>query len=189
MKKQNSLRNLLGVTQQEIAMLLNVSRGQWSMYECGRRDLPTHAVQLLAEIVAHLQSSGTAPAKDNKQQALAESRRVQLEHLLRENQFERLLLEKKRCALEKQQQSDAVRKQLAEFIRQRSVADKYSNARPLVSPKVLGKNFEQDCDAQLLRYEIRLELLSLEKLLLESKLQKINAPNVNTAFRPIDAKE
>lgn len=49
------IRELLGMKQEEIALLLEVTRSQWAMYELGKRDLPTAAKLKLAEMLAFVQ--------------------------------------------------------------------------------------------------------------------------------------
>lgn len=40
MKKNSTLRTMLGFSQMEMAELLNVNRSTYSMFELGKRDLP-----------------------------------------------------------------------------------------------------------------------------------------------------
>ena len=56
MKKERNVSSLLGVNQQDAAMLLGVSRSLWSMYELGRRDISLPVKQLLAELLTYVQS-------------------------------------------------------------------------------------------------------------------------------------
>lgn len=49
------IRELLGIKQEEIALLLEITRSQWAMYETGKRDLPTAAKLKLADILAFVQ--------------------------------------------------------------------------------------------------------------------------------------
>ena len=43
MKYEATLQQLLGLKQDDIAMILQVTRGQWSMYVLGKRNLPAKA--------------------------------------------------------------------------------------------------------------------------------------------------
>ena len=47
--KRTSIRSLLGITQQEAAIILKVSRSQLSLYELNLRDLPTDAMLKLSQ--------------------------------------------------------------------------------------------------------------------------------------------
>jgi transcriptional regulator with XRE-family HTH domain len=57
MKSTTTIKNLLGLTQEEIAMVLGITRGQWSMSEIGRRDIPLAAKQLLAALLSNTQKA------------------------------------------------------------------------------------------------------------------------------------
>ena len=57
MKKDNAIRDLLGVSQEDLALLLNVTRSQLAMYELGKRDLPVAVKVKLATMLKLLQES------------------------------------------------------------------------------------------------------------------------------------
>ena len=63
MENKKSIRSLLGFKQEELALLLKVSRSQLSLYELGKRSLPLHAMEKLALLVSQLQN----PAVENEQ--------------------------------------------------------------------------------------------------------------------------
>jgi len=48
MRKRPELKKLLGLTQEEMAMLLRISTGQWKMFKSGMRDIPLDAKLHLA---------------------------------------------------------------------------------------------------------------------------------------------
>ncbi|MEO6177051.1 MAG: hypothetical protein ABIP27_17995 [Flavobacterium circumlabens] len=51
MKKEKNVGALLGIPQEEMAILLQVTRAQWSMFLSGKRSLPTAAVLKLTEML------------------------------------------------------------------------------------------------------------------------------------------
>jgi len=53
MRTHNEIRKSLGLTQEQMAMLLGVSRSQLAYYELGRRDLPPKAWTVMRELVTH----------------------------------------------------------------------------------------------------------------------------------------
>ncbi len=63
MGDQKSISALLGFKQEELALILQVSRSQLSLYELGKRSLPLHAMEKLALLVSQLQN----PAVENEQ--------------------------------------------------------------------------------------------------------------------------
>lgn len=59
MEKDRKIRELFGMKQEDMAMLLQVTRTQWSMYEIGERDLPPAAVNQLASMLAFIHQAET----------------------------------------------------------------------------------------------------------------------------------
>jgi transcriptional regulator with XRE-family HTH domain len=51
MNHKTSIREILGITQEKLAILIGVSRSQLSLYEIGKRSLPRNATINLAEIL------------------------------------------------------------------------------------------------------------------------------------------
>ena len=49
---KNNISTSLGLKQQELAQLLQVSRSQLSLYELGKRSLPIHAMEKLTIMLA-----------------------------------------------------------------------------------------------------------------------------------------
>lgn len=175
MKKQNTIRTLLGVTQEDIAMLLGVSRGQWSMYEIGRRDLPLAAKQLLAELLTHLQSPETIN-KGLSQFIQQDPQKLQLlERLLCENKYQQLRIARKITALEKKHAAKLKTLQVVDFITHRPQHKSAFVAALFQSmTRKASQSFETESTVLLIQYKLRQELLVHEKLLLESKLKKLN---------------
>jgi transcriptional regulator with XRE-family HTH domain len=57
MKHDKTIKNLLGLSQEEISMILGISRIQWAMYETGRRDIPLAAKKQLGALLANTQKA------------------------------------------------------------------------------------------------------------------------------------
>lgn len=57
MKRKRTIRAILGLTQIEIAMILNISRSQWSLYELNLRNLPSAPSMLLFEVMAYMENN------------------------------------------------------------------------------------------------------------------------------------
>ena len=55
MEKKDTLKSLLGIGQEQIAVLLGITRSQWAMYEIGKRNLPLHAALELTKILHYMQ--------------------------------------------------------------------------------------------------------------------------------------
>ncbi len=173
MRNKSFIRTLLGVTQMEMAMLLQTTRSQWAMYELGERSLPLHAQQLLAELLTHQQAnkemSKSLPGP-TEQQLLQQQQK--LERLLRENEFKQSLLAHKIRVLEQKQEARLKLLPISDFLKNRQVAGK-SNARHEGMAYKMGKTLEINDAGILMAFELKQELLDAEKKVLDSKIVKI----------------
>ena len=78
MKKQENIKELLGMKYEDMAMLLQINLSQWAMYATGKRDLPLNAKLKLVEMLTFLKQ------KDNKIYGSKESDKM---HQLKLAQF------------------------------------------------------------------------------------------------------
>lgn len=181
MKKEHTLRTLLGLTQEDCAMLLGVTRSQWSMFELGQRDLPLAAKQLLTELLTHLQSPET---KANRHPAEAQQEVAKiavLERMLRENEYERLRLAKKINAITKKYEATIQQLKLVDYMAQRTTSKGSYEMLHLNSlARSAAKTIDTDGAGVLLQLQIKQEGLELEQLLLESKWRKLSSNVENT---------
>lgn len=78
MEKDKNIREILGLQQQEIAILLKVTRSQWSLYEIGKRDLPIAAKLKLAEMLAFMQKSDAKSEENYPHLKIQEQKRLKV---------------------------------------------------------------------------------------------------------------
>lgn len=120
MKKQSSITALLGLRQQDVAMLLQVHPSQWSMYESGKRDLPLAAKQLLAEILTYLKApETTAKSLSQTKQQQTKQGQQYFEQLLLENEYQQQRLAKELAKLMKKRAAETSLLQLVDFLKSR----------------------------------------------------------------------
>lgn len=102
MEKDKKIRELLGLRQEDMALLLRVTRSQWAMYEIGKRDLPLVAQLKLAEILAFIQEPKN-DAVDNFVDLESEGVKTKkvFENLKLINKHRQILTEYKLKAIEK----------------------------------------------------------------------------------------
>lgn len=103
MKKRETIRQELGITQEVMAALLNIKRSQLAMYELGERDLPTTAMVLLAEMQLFLQSS--VAKRDIKPKIAPEKKRQFLIMQHSKNQYQKEKISREIKAIEKKHQA------------------------------------------------------------------------------------
>lgn len=173
MKRENELRKLLGISQIEMAMLLQISRSQWSMFEIGQRDLPLAAKQLLAELLQYLQTTeAQAKAPNPKTQTALQK---ELEAQLRENEYQRLLIAQRTAFYEKKYHQELRAWQLSEFLKTRKHHKKFKQIPHLIT--MTQKTVPPPPPENLIlwqHHQHKQELLELERLLLESQYRKVN---------------
>jgi transcriptional regulator with XRE-family HTH domain len=175
MKKQHPIRTLLSLKQEEIAMLLGISRARWGMYEIGKRDLPLPAMQLLAEMLTYEKESNpiAKPTSDKQQQ---ERQYQELECLLRKNEYQQLLLERKMAVTQKKQKAQLGLSSLVGFLNNRKAKD--------TDPKSMyfgnfARKAQQTPAADhatiLMQQELKKEVLQFEKKCIEAKLREYDS--------------
>lgn len=175
MKKTNTLRALLGITQAEAAMLFKVTRSQWSMFELGLRDLPLAARTLLAEALAYMQALGEE-LKEGAESARHEvEKKGLLETLLRENEYQFQSVVRKMDAARKKYKNSMATLQLTGFFAQKT--DKVTAHSPGILQKLVkkaSKALSENSPVLLMEYELKKEALELERLILDSSLRKLS---------------
>jgi transcriptional regulator with XRE-family HTH domain len=118
MKKKETIRQELGITQEAMAALLNIRRSQLAMYEIGKRDLSTTARVLLAEMQLFLQSLETQ--SEMKSKTTLENKQQLLAKFLLENQYKKEKVARKIEEIEKKQRSHRNALLLVQHIESRS---------------------------------------------------------------------
>ncbi|WP_291131538.1 helix-turn-helix domain-containing protein [Flavobacterium sp. UBA7682] len=173
MEKRDNIRELLGITQLEMAMLLKISRAQWSMYESGKRSLPTAALILLGNIKMQLMNS---EARDFKALPSAihqenEKRKV-LEALLKENQYQLLKVTRKIATSSKKYEAHIRMLQLTDFL-----ASSQEITEPMINTlKAIETTAKKGIDKTglpLLKFRIHQAILEKEALVLKAALDEI----------------
>jgi transcriptional regulator with XRE-family HTH domain len=106
MRKGKPTCKELGLKQEELAVLLNISKGQLAMFETGKRDLPIAAMQKLAPMLQFVQEESLKSGSAEVMKFQAADKKKVLAHLLKENQYKQKLLERKLEIAEKKFQSN-----------------------------------------------------------------------------------
>ena len=172
MKNSKNIRDILGVTQEDLANLLKVTRTQLSMYELGKRDLPATAKEQLAKILQYMQE------KQLKQDSTTMLMKTQmlhqkkvLEHMLQTNQYKQLLLEKKKKAIEKKYYTNLSALQLMQFLEKEHVKHEVRMAKLVkVIKNKATTEVEKNGLAVLTKFHIEKEVLLAEEKMLRKFL-------------------
>lgn len=174
MKKDTTHSSLLGFTQGQMALLLNVHPTQWSMYESKKRNLPLKAKQLLAEMLGFLkfEDKGTKVRQHLIEQE--ELNKKYLEKQLRKNEDDQYVIGKKIALAERKYNSNITVIGLADYLTKHPTTKEVIDIELLES--IVWKaeyTLEKSGLAHLTELRLKEELLQQEKLLLHSQLQKI----------------
>ena len=165
MKKD--LKSIMGLTQEETAMLLGISRVQWAHFTDGRRDIPTSAKVKLAEVLSTIQKNKSKP-KEVTEIIATEKKKAKegLQQELKAIQLKEIELEKKIKKInEVRKEAFAALEVVAylEFKEQTSMA-KFIKTRALNSLKKYNLQQLQDL-------ELKKESLEMLKLQIDKKLK------------------
>lgn len=115
METKDSIRKVLGVTQEEVAMLLRITKSQLGMYETGQRDLPIKAKLKLVAMwqYVHNKQEIQLPPPDIK---VIHAKIIKIEQQLVINEHKQLLLERKINRYKSRYEKSLSTLKLVEFI-------------------------------------------------------------------------
>lgn len=170
MKKKQNIRTLLGMSQENLALILQVSRSQIAMFEIGKRSLPVHAMEKLTTMLVHLQNEAV---KSKAKKGISIEEQNYLKKLLLKNNHQQLLVERKITAIEKKQSAIAISNKLVSHL----LKDKSKmNKNEFEILKAIERNNHEVLNyaTSLLQLELKKEVLMFEEKLLRNKLQSIN---------------
>ena len=172
MNKQNPIRESLGLTQQEMAILLEITRGHWSMYECGKRELPIAAMAFLSEMSAHMEAAKTKniPSKAS----VKNETKAFVGDLLKENQFRLQIATKELAVVERKHTASENAQRLVGFLNSKSKGkeERTANIHQLIASRVT-KSGEQNKATELTALQIRVAVLQAEETILKEKIKRI----------------
>ena len=100
MKKKQNISALLGMSQENLALILQVSRSQIAMYEVGKRSLPVDALEKLSTMLSIIQNK----TFDTISKDMNSNLNIQfLKNQLQRNKHQQLIVDNKISALIKKQ--------------------------------------------------------------------------------------
>ena len=174
MKKTQPIRDLLGFSQTELALVLNVTRSQFSKFEIGTRDIPSAAKYLLAEMLSHVQSPEIPLKRSSAVQEQIAQLQLQLQFMLKENEYQLLHTARRIVASEKIYNTKVKVQQLVDFLSSRPDSIEISKAAALRAIRhTANKSLQEHGLTSIIKLKIKLEVLQLEKIFLDAELRKI----------------
>ncbi|WP_130735275.1 helix-turn-helix transcriptional regulator [Flavobacterium sp. J27] len=176
MKKEKvKIREILGMKQEEIASVLEISRSQWAMYETGKRDLPTTSKLKLAEMLTFVQQPDSIWKKQFPfLHEKTEQKKKVLEDLLVINKQNQLIIVTKLNEIKKKHDFNINRLKVMLYLESNPVKLNHNKDLLLEVMKDRTKiNVEKNGSLVQLEYEVKLETLKKEEEILKNKLQKL----------------
>lgn len=163
---KNNISSSLGLKQQELAQLLQVSRSQLSLYELGKRNLPLPAMEKLATMLTYLKKEAL---KSETNKSISVDDQNYLKKLLLKNNHQQLLVERKITVLEKKQKAFTISSELISYLLKDK--SKMNKSEFAILKTIERKNQESlNYATNLLQLELKKEVLRFEEKLLRKKL-------------------
>lgn len=172
--KKETIKAILGLTQQEIAMILNVTRSQYSHYERNTRGLTSAAGLRLDEMMLYMLSPMTEAFQKEMETAYDDKEtKQQLSKQIRKNEFQLLVLSRKISAVEEKLEKHKKAVRLMGFL------NSAEEAKKTKSPKILGpiksragSNFNKS-KSELILLKVEQESLQMKHECYQKALQKL----------------
>lgn len=170
MENEIKLQALLGLKQEYVAMILKVTRTQWSMFVLGKRDLPINAKLKLAELLTFVSSDVDAADINALVLGLACKRRKIFETQQKSNLFQQMKVERKLKALAKKYEMAVASIKVIGFLEQsQSLSQHEQNFWALIKMDAV-REMEKNCEVVQEKWQLKLKTLQFEAMLINEKL-------------------
>lgn len=159
MKGSSDFRDALGVSQEEAAMLLGVSRSQFSLFELGKRSLPTTAMVAYVEMWTYVQEQVNKKESEDAHTVLDKEKvKMFIETELAQTLYKQKFLQKKILATRAKFNKAQAALHLVEYLKSKgnSKQDNFSRVLEMNAQKKLEKH------GILAQTKLEIELKSVE---------------------------
>ncbi|MCF6131707.1 hypothetical protein [Flavobacterium wongokense] len=171
--KNTTIASLLGMTKNQLALLLRVHPTQLSMYMCGQRNLPLKAKLLLSEMLGFVKFEDKGAAVRRLVIVQQEAAKARLERQLRANEDQLYVVGKKLESLEVRYQTNLDAVGVVDYLLAHpTLKEQLDNELLEVIGRQASHTLSKSGLADLTALRLKKEVLELEKLLLASALQK-----------------
>lgn len=172
LNKRAQLRKTLNLTQDEMVMLLNISRPQWAYYELGKRDLPEAALERLVIIENLLASPEMINATDELQtEILQEQTNKILNDALKENKYQLETLERMITRMESKNEASQKMLKLISLLATAEFKEPlHESVLPILEKQAI-KTLQINNSLDLLKLKIQLHPLQKQEELLNQLIE------------------
>lgn len=183
MNEKQTFKSLLGLCQEDLALILKVGRSQFNKYEQGTRNLPKAALELLAEIVEYVYSAPdkAKPVGMEHQQA---QKQQAVQRMLEDNEVQQSSIAQKIIRVEEKFHAKMKALQILDFLSLRVDSEESDDAAILRTiARKTTKSLKDEGLALLFKLKHRMEMLQLEKILLDAEARKFRLAYANSGSR------
>lgn len=168
--KNNALRKTVGISQEELAQILNVSRSQLSLYELGKRNLPVEAIERMVSLIYAMQSTELLRDALSKEETLQKFNQEKvLNQLVLKNKHQQLITTKKIYSFEnKQNQLFSIKKAIQILNNEKHNKSILKTIDIKIKNKLLSIT-----DENLLKLKIQKDVLQYEEKIIKKYLKNI----------------
>ncbi len=172
--KNNKITALLGMKQENMAMLLQISLGQWAMFETGKRDLPSNAMQKLSEMLTFLNQPEQESKNNFEHIKIQEAKTAKVfQDLQLINKHQQLIAERKLASIQKKYHTAMTALKFVRFLETNS-QDASQQFELLTIIKLNAENALQKNDLHVqAKQELKLNTLKQQQLLIDEAIQKL----------------
>lgn len=170
-KRKETISSILGFSQIEMAVILHISRAQWSMFQSGKRSLPTASLELLAEMLAYIKTPEAIAYRLTHTAKYKINAKKKLESLLTETNYQLTVATRKMEAMKKKQEGYINALQLTGFLASRAQSKITASPAILEALEFAATLNSKKNGARLSALETKENLLQKEKEVLEAFLK------------------
>ncbi|WP_309613249.1 helix-turn-helix transcriptional regulator [Flavobacterium sp.] len=169
--KKQRIRDLLGLAQEQLSLLLEVGHSQLSLYELGLRRLPSTAIQKLAEMIAVVNTAASSAFMKSVAAEEAVQHKVIIQKLRKENSYQQERLSRILVPLEQKYQSNLTALYLVQQLHVEWGTKAPHQIGYLGTLKnSIGSALEKNSYSKLVQYQIKLKVLQGEEKILREAL-------------------
>ncbi|HSD13508.1 MAG TPA: hypothetical protein VLB74_02550 [Flavobacterium sp.] len=170
MKDATTIKSLLGLSQEEMAMLLGITRVQWALYDSGKRDIPLSAKQRLADAVSSIKKSKSTSAESQKiGEAEKKKKKDWLEREYKATEHKLRILEKKINTTENIRKECFSALEVAHYLELHQEKETITGLAQSIKTRAV-QTLNKHSSQKLLGLKIKKETYKMLKLEIEKKL-------------------
>lgn len=173
MKEKNTLKSLLGIAQEEIAIVLGITRSHCAMYETGKRSLPLHAKLELVKILRYTEKR---EFKDKEIQSFISQEVLRMQKAFEKeiqlNAYKIHVLEKKITKVERLRNESLAALRLSEYLDTQTDNERTVGMSQIIKTEAM-EVFKRNNEL-LRKYAVSRETLKQQNKLLETRLTSEN---------------